>query len=124
MGKSNWAKGRLTRKPAVKLPSCRPADRPIVRSRQLHDEIVRMLLIVEGSSITSLAGRQQIGITATVDRPWLDAEHPATCETSGAERALRHAHHPIDAAELIPSTIAAVIEVLDEQIAVAHQDPT
>ena len=75
-------------------------ERPLVVDRQLHEQIVRMLPIVNGIAVTDLTGREQVRVAATRYRPRFQAEHRAHADTAAPDRAPQHAHEPINAAGL------------------------
>jgi hypothetical protein len=61
----------------------RLAERPLVSRRQFHEQIMRMLAIVNRLAAAQLAARQQIRIAASIDRPRLEADH---CRETGGGR--------------------------------------
>jgi hypothetical protein len=82
-----------------------------------------MLLIANRPAIAAFPGREEIRVSASANRPRLEAEHAPDPESATREVAVRHAHEPVDAAQLIVTTIAAVKQELRECIAVSHQLP-
>src|SRR5438874_11195991 len=79
------AECRLADWASVQLQPDVPGDRPVVRSSEFHEQIMRMLTIVDGLSLANLAARQHIGVPAPANRPRLEADHSAPAEMSGAE---------------------------------------
>src|SRR5215208_4154919 len=82
-----------------------------------------MLAIMNLLVATELAGRKQVGIAATADRPRLEADHAAEHELPAACRPFRHSHQPIDASGLMTATVARLVQVLQEGILVGHEYP-
>src|SRR4051812_7250860 len=96
---------RLADGPSVHLQPDIPGDRPVVRRRELHEQIVRMLTIVDGLSLANLAARQHIGVPAPANRPRLEADHSPKAEMSGAETSISHPHEPVDAPALVAAAL-------------------
>ena len=82
-----------------------------------------MLTIVNRLSLAHLAARQHIGVSATANRPGLEADHSAQAEMAGAEISIRHAHEPVDAAALIAAPVTPLVQILQKGISVSHQHP-
>ena len=84
-----------------------------------------MLLVVNESPVAELAGRQQIRVTASGDRPRLEAHHAAKSDTGRAQLATRHRHDPVDAAGLgcTPMFRRVLVQQLKKQVAVQHDLP-
>src|SRR5512138_3010414 len=97
----NRAQRRLSCRSTEQLPADGADERRIVPRRDLHEQIVRMLAIVNLLSTTQLAGREQVRITATANCPRLDARHAAQSEAAASGAALRHNHQPVDASRLM-----------------------
>ena len=57
---SRGAKRRFTGETSVDLPPHRPAQRPVVVAGELHEEVVRVLPIVDRVTLAHLSGRQLI----------------------------------------------------------------
>jgi hypothetical protein len=85
---------------------------------------VRVLTIVDCLSITKLTTRQQIWVSTPADRPRFEADHSAQAKMARPDLSIRHPHEPVDAADLIASSIAAFVQVLQEGVSVRHQRPT
>src|SRR5918993_838957 len=105
---------RLGGQPAVHLPLYGARDRTVVLGRDFHEQIVLMLSICDRLAITLFSRREEVGVSAPPDGPWLEAEHAAKPQATTREIAVRHSHEPVDAAELIMPTVAAVIQKLRE----------
>src|SRR5687768_9459755 len=101
------AQRRFSSGSPIELPSQPARQRPVVRRGELHEEIVLMLAIVYRFTIAQFAACEQIRIPAPANRRRLEAEHSTKTETTGTNPPLRHAHDPIDAAELVDTASAA-----------------
>ena len=75
---------RLADRSAVREPANAAAKRPLVLERELHEQVVRVLAIVNGVAVAGLTGRKQIGIPAAADRPRLGTEHRAHANATAA----------------------------------------
>ena len=95
------AERRLAGGTAIHLPADRSFQRGVVRRRDLHHEIVRVLPVMNLLALALFTARQQIRIATAADGPRLGAEHAAEHDAALARVPLRHAHDPIDAAELV-----------------------
>lgn len=117
---SDGTKRRLTREAAIDLPPKTTGQRAIVFGCHLHEEIVWVLPVVDRRAITHFAGGQQIRIAAPGDRQGFEARHAPESEAAARDIAPRHSHHPVDAAGLLFSTVATLVEELSERVAVPH----
>src|SRR5512147_636804 len=91
------AERRLGCRSTEQLPADGADERRIVPRRDLHEQIVRMLAVVNRLSTTQLAGREQVRITATANCPRLEARHATQSEAAASGAAFRHYHQPVDA---------------------------
>ena len=73
MRKCGRAKRGLPDRAAVQLKPDVTDKRPVVRRREFHEQVVRMLTIVNRFSLARLTARQHIGVSAAANRPGLDA---------------------------------------------------
>jgi hypothetical protein len=117
------ARAPVRRLAAVDLDAQALADRVIERDGHFHQQIVRMLPIVDPRTVADFAAGQQVGIAAAANRPRFDADHRDGGEGAGTEIVTRFGHQPVDAAPLPCAARAAVVEELHERIAVEHQRP-
>src|SRR6185312_7765720 len=101
MGKCHWAEGGFTRRSAIGEPAKTLTNRPLVLERQLHEQVVRVLSIVNGVAIAQLTCGEQIWIATSSDRPRLGAEHRGHAHATVSDLTTRHAHDPVDAAGLV-----------------------
>ena len=76
-----------------------------------------------GSPSEGLTTLEQQRVATGTDGQWLGARHAVEVERAAADLAHRHQHAPVDAAELVGATRAALVVVLQEGIAVQHQHP-
>ena len=70
-----------------------------------------------------LAAGEQVRIPTAADRPGLGAEHAPEHDAPVSHIPLRHAHDPVDAAELVVAAIAGFMKKLDERVFMRHQLP-
>ena len=68
----------------VRVQAQAAGKRPLVVGGQLHEQVVRMLQIVDGVAGADLAGGDQVGIAAAADRPRLGAEHRPNADPAAA----------------------------------------
>jgi hypothetical protein len=125
MRKSRRPERRLAGRTAIDLPAPSPCHRPVVLDRQFHEEVVRVLAIVDGVAVAGFAGSQQVGVAAAGDRPRLETGHRPQPEASRAQRPPRHRHAPVDAAGLVRAAMqcCVLVDELRECLAVQHQLP-
>ena len=125
--KAGRTERRLARKAAVEVPSQLPAERPLVVGGKLHEQIVRVLAVVNRVAFADLAAREKIDAAAVGNGPGLGAEHRTQAETPAAQGPARHQHDPVDAAQLMllrpagAMDIARFVQVLQDASAVQHQ---
>src|SRR5688572_485522 len=80
MWKSHRTKRRFAGQPRVELQSHSRGQLALIDARCLHEEIVRMLPVVDGTAVARFARRKQIRIAALADGGALDAEHRSKAE--------------------------------------------
>ena len=100
------------------------ADRPLVQRGQLHEQVVRMLPVVQRLALERLTALEQQRIATGPDGQRLGARHAVEVEGAAAELAHRHQHAPVDAAELIGTARTPLVVVLHEGVAVQHHHPS
>ena len=125
MRKRRRAERRFAREARVGVQVQAAAERTLVIRSQFHEEIVRMLSIVNRVAVAHFTGGQQVGIAAAGNRPWLNAEHGAQANAAGAHRPPQHAHEPVDAAGLVTGAVnlSRLVQELPEHVGVAHEHP-
>src|SRR3954463_287572 len=74
---------RLARGTAVQLQSNTAGERPIVGDGELHEQVVRMLAIVDRLPAAHFPAGEQIRIAAPANRPRLEADPRAHAEGAG-----------------------------------------
>src|SRR5690242_13535900 len=98
-----------------------------VDRRQLHEEIVRVLSIMQRLAVIGLARLEQQRVASRPDGPWLGAHHAPELEATAADIATGHEHCPVDATELVvaaPSVFGTVLPiVIEEGAVVEHEVP-
>ncbi len=125
MGKGDRTKGGLAGKTAIELPAHVAAERTVVLGCDFHQQVVRVLAIMNRVAIAQLARGQEIGITAAANGRRLQADHRAEAEAPGTQLAAGHHHQPVDAAGLTRSAvrIGLLVQVLEKGVAVKHPLP-
>jgi hypothetical protein len=129
MRESRWPERGLAGEGRIELPADRLHQRPVVLRGQLHEEIVRMLTIVDGVPFANLSRRQHVERAASWQRPRLETEHRSEAERSLSSASPRHRHTPVAALELMcaesagPVNVSRLIDELTKQIAVEHDLP-
>src|SRR5213593_4131529 len=73
-----------------------PAHGPLVQRGELHEELVRVLAIVQRRFPVGLARLEGQRIASSSDGPRLGTEHAAELEPAAAQRAACSGHRPID----------------------------
>ena len=84
---------------------------------------MRMLPVMNLLALALLTAGEKIRIPAAANRPGLGAEHAPEHDTPVSHISLRHAHDPVDAAELVVTAIAGFMKKLDERVFMRHQLP-
>ena len=129
MWKRDGPERRLAGEAGIDLPAQRPAQRAIVIGGQLHEEVVRMLAVVNRVALAHLAAGQEIQETAIAHRPRFRAPHRPQPDAPAGEWSPRHQHAPVHAADLMgagaagPMPIARFGDQLPEDAAVQHHAP-
>jgi hypothetical protein len=114
---------RLAHRRRVHHQADSPGERPLVEGRELHEQVVRVLPVVERCAPEGLAALQQERIPLPADRERLGARHAVQVQRAAGELAHCHQHSPIDAPDLIVPPGAALMIELQECVAVHHQHP-
>src|SRR5260221_2279166 len=114
---------RLAGRTAIYLPPGGSFKRRIVLGRYLHQEIMRVLPVMNFLATALFATREQIGIATAADGPCLRAEHASEHDAALSHAPLGHAHHPVDAADLVVAASAGLVTKLNEHILVLHELP-
>src|SRR6476646_5148623 len=103
--KSDRSERRFRGGPAVQLPTEAAGKRRVITRRELHEQIVRMLPIVNLLSVAEFAGREQIRIAAFTNRPRLETDHAAEGQLPSPRVSFGHPHQPVDASRLMGATV-------------------
>jgi hypothetical protein len=82
-----------------------------------------VLAVHDGISVGGFSYLEEFRIAAIGDRGGLEAEHCARGESAGAERALRHGHHPACGENFVGAAWAGLLDGIEERAAVEHQGP-
>src|SRR5690349_23926779 len=90
------AERRLAHRGEIKEESEVSRYRSIVAGRQLDEEIVRVLAVVQRGAAVGFTGLEEERVAATSHGPRLGAEHGSQLEASLAQVAARGEHAPID----------------------------
>jgi len=98
-------------------------DRALEESGELHDEIVRVLSVVQRLALVRLSGLEEQGITLTAQRPRLGAAHRAELELARRGLPRRHEHRPVQARHVVDAARAVLLIVHPEYDAVRHERP-
>ena len=98
-------------------------ERPLVEGRQFHEQVVRVLPVVERLPTEGLAALQQQRVALPADRERLGAHHAVQVQRAAGKLAHRHQHSPIDAPHLVVPSGATLMIELQECVAVHHQHP-
>src|SRR6266566_9388678 len=78
MHERHWTDGGFARRGDVEREAERVRDQgTLVKRRQLHEEIVRMLDVMDVHALVELAGLEQLRIAGAADLEWVRAEHGA-----------------------------------------------
>ena len=124
MRKRRRANGRFAHWRQVELHRGVLRQRAIVQGRNLHEEIVRMLTVVQCFATIRLSGLQQKGIPFATNRERVEARHPAQLHPA-ARQCMRDAKHtPVDAANLRIAARPALRAYLAKHYTVCHDPPT
>jgi hypothetical protein len=91
-----------------------------VISGELHEKIVRMLMVVDWFTVAEFAGGQEIRITALSYGQGLGAHHGSELKGSSRYRPVKHTHDPVHAPKLLVTAITALSDVLKKRIPVEH----
>src|SRR4029453_12984863 len=123
MGICDWPQCGLAYWCGIHLPSHISSDRCGVGRCEFHEQIVRMLPIVNLLALALFTGREQIGIPTPTNRPGLEAHHAAEPEETGPGITFGHSHRPVDASDLVITAVAGFMEIRQEHVLVEHQRP-
>ena len=125
MGERHWSYSRLADRSRVDLDGQSVGDRRVVDGRQLHEQIVRVLPVVERRSVECFAGLENERIPTGRRRPRVGAEHSPEAELTVAQRVRCGAHEPSDSHQLGSAAAASELLVVGAEFdAVDHELPT
>src|SRR5437764_13077280 len=102
-----WSERRIAHRSDVDVTNGFRGDRNCIFSSQLHEEIVRMLRIVDRKVVDRFARLKELRILLT-HRRRLEAEHRAKHQAALAQWTIRHPHHPIRREEFVRSARAGL----------------
>src|SRR5580704_1517213 len=78
----------------IKRQQCIFGELPVIKKREFHEKVVRMLSVHDGFTECSFAELKKLRILPARNRGRLQAEHPARSQSSWTQAALRHRHQP------------------------------
>ena len=122
MHESRRPKRRLVDQPAAQH-QCRAIERPLVRGRETHEQIVRMLIVDERGAGKRLAGLKDLRRAEVAQRERLERQHAMQGERPEADLARAHAHQPVLRFDLMEVTELAVLQVRREKRARLERPP-
>ena len=76
-------------------------NRDAPHRRELHEQIVRVLIIDKGLALERFADLEELAITFLTDGQRIEAQHRVDREVCAARLAAEHAHPPVGNAELV-----------------------
>src|SRR3984957_11635034 len=91
---SLWADSRVANRRHIKRQQCVFGELPVIKKREFHEKVVRMLAVHDRFAERSLAELKKLRILPARNRCRLQAKHPARSQSSGTPSALRHRHQP------------------------------
>jgi hypothetical protein len=91
--------------------------------RELHEQIVLVLPVVNWFAAAAFPGGEENGVPAPRYGPRLETHHASEAESATGDIAVCHPHQPIDAPELILTAVASVVQKLRERGTVSHDLP-
>ena len=118
------AQRRLAGRRGVQLEAERVPDRVPVDRRQLHEEVVRMLAVVQRGAAVGLAAlEQERKLQISAHRRGLEGQHRTEQELTAQQRVRGHAHDPVDRRKPARAAIAPLHVVAGLHRVVQHQHP-
>src|ERR1700730_4714684 len=117
------ADSRIANGRGIKRQQCIFGDLPVIKKREFHEEVVRVLAVHDRFTVRSFAELKKFRIAPTRNCRWLQTEHPTSSESSCTQSALRHRHQPARSKNLIRSARAGLLLRIKESRAVEHNCP-
>ena len=84
---------------------------------------MRMLAIVQWLALVALAGLKQQRIALVGHGRGIEAQHRSCLKPAAQQVTARHQHRPIERAELLIASWAALLVVLQEPKSMQHEKP-
>src|SRR6266571_2283830 len=105
---SAWTHGRISHRRGIKRKETVFSQPQVVQRGHLHDEVVRMLPVIDrlAESRLSLLEKQRIEALRYGCR--LQAEHGSERKLAAPDLALRHGHKPVGRKNFVVATWAAL----------------
>src|SRR5580704_1402283 len=126
-GSAMWISLRTDRRIAngrgIKGQQCIFGHLPVIKKREFHEEVVRVLAVHDGFAVRSLAELKKFRIAPTRNCRWLQTEHPASSESTWTQSALGHGHQPARSKNFIRTARAGLLLSIKESRAVEHNCP-
>src|SRR6266699_2227556 len=111
MRKRCWSKGGLTDWSSVH-EQARPLAQPkVVTACQLYKQIMRMLAVHNGQSVSGLSRLEKFRIPASGDGRRFQTQHGPERHCLTPKIARDHRHQPINLKQFVPTTGAALLRV-------------
>src|ERR1700722_3067182 len=126
-GNAMWislrADSRVANRRDIKRQQCIFGKLPIIKKREFHEKVVRMLSVHDGFTVRSFTELKKFRILPARNRRRLPAEHPPRSESSWTPSALRHRHQPARSKNLIRAARAGLLLGIKESPAMEHDSP-
>src|SRR5262249_39556301 len=124
MHESDRTERRLADRRTDERQPGRVRERESPHRRELHEEIVRMLMVDDRLAVERLARLEELTGALAADGRGLDAGHAWPRKAPLRRIAARHPHPPVRHGELGAAALAALMVELGEHHAVLHERPT
>src|SRR5256884_9678900 len=98
--------------------------RSLVQRREPHEQVVRVLPIMEGGALVGLPRLDQQWVPPAAGGPRLGAEHRPELELTATHPPARSCHRPVDDSQLVAAARASLPVVLEKSLPVQHEGPT
>src|SRR5215472_3723361 len=123
MGVGRWTHGRIADRSRVKREQGMIAQLPVVDRCYLHEEVMRVLAINDGSAERRFTLLKQLRVETVAYGCRLQAEHGPQCQLSRPKRALDHGHKPVCGEDLVLAARACLSRRVEEDFIVEHEHP-
>src|SRR6185312_9277913 len=104
-----WPHGRIANRSGVKRKQRVVPQREVVERGQFHEEIVRVLAVINRLAESRFTLLEQKWIETLGHGCRFQAEHSAECKLAVANLALRHGHEPVGGKNLVVAARAALL---------------